>query len=143
MRWIDGETNEDATFNATLGDFTRRRKAGGEQVLTGAYIQDIFTPAPGWQVTIAGRFDSWQSFDASRIERNKQTGAITRNNQFSDRDEFAFSPKVALLYHATDQLSLRSSFYKGFRARPSMSSFGHSESETTLPKLTQIWIRSG
>jgi outer membrane cobalamin receptor len=116
VRWIDGETNEDFTFNAALGQFTRRRKAGGEQFLAGAYLQDIFTPAPGWQVTIAGRFDSWQSYSASRVERNKQTGAITRNNQFSDRDEFAFSPKVALLYHATDQLSLRSSFYKGFRA---------------------------
>ncbi|MDE2180853.1 MAG: TonB-dependent receptor, partial [candidate division NC10 bacterium] len=116
LRWINGETNEDFTFNPTLGDFTRRRKAGGEQFLTGAYLQDIFTPASGLQVTIAGRFDSWQSFSASRVERNKQTGAITRNNQFDDRAEFAFSPKVALLYHATDQLSLRSSFYKGFRA---------------------------
>src|SRR5574337_1955578 len=116
LRWIDGETNEDFTFSQTLGDFTRRRKAGGEQFLAGAYLQDIFTPAPGWQVTIAGRFDSWQSFNASRVERDKQTGAITRNNQFDNRDEFAFSPKVALLYHATDQLSLRSSFYKGFRA---------------------------
>ncbi len=116
LRWIDGETNEDFTFSQTLNDFTRRRKAGGEQFLAGAYLQDIFTPAPGWQVTIAGRFDSWQSFNASRVERNKQTGAITRNNQFDDRNESAFSPKVALLYHATDQLSLRSSFYKGFRA---------------------------
>ncbi|MDE2321868.1 MAG: TonB-dependent receptor [candidate division NC10 bacterium] len=116
LRWIEGETNEDFTFSQTLGDFTRRRKAGGEQLLTGAYLQDIFTPAPGWQVTIAGRFDSWQSFNAARVERNKQTGAITRDNQFDNRDEFAFSPKVALLYHATDQLSLRSSFYKGFRA---------------------------
>lgn len=118
LRWIDGETNEDATFSQTLGDFTRRRKAGGEQVLAGAYLQDIFTPAPGWQVTIAGRLDSWQSFNASRVEKNKQTGAITPTSpgSFSDRDELAFSPKVALLYHATDQLSLRSSFYKGFRA---------------------------
>ncbi|CBE67216.1 MAG: TonB-dependent receptor [Candidatus Methylomirabilis oxygeniifera] len=116
VRWIDGETNEYFTFNQTLKDFTGRRKAGGEQFLAGAYIQDIFTPAPGWQITVAGRFDSWQSFNASRVQRNKQTGAITRNSQFDDRDEFAFSPKVALLYHATDQLSLRSSFYKGFRA---------------------------
>jgi outer membrane receptor protein involved in Fe transport len=116
LRWIDGETNEDATFSQTLGDFTRRRKAGGEQFLAGAYLQDIITLAPGWQVTIAGRLDSWQSFDASRVEKNKQTGAITRNTPFSDRHELAFSPKVALLYHATDQLSLRSSFYKGFRA---------------------------
>ena len=120
LRWIDGETNEYATFSRAVnppdGDFTRRRKAGGEQVLAGAYLQDIITLAPGLQVTIAGRLDSWQSFDASRVEKNKQTGAITRNDQFSDRHELAFSPKVALLYHATDQLSLRSSFYKGFRA---------------------------
>ena len=116
VRWIEGETNEFFTFNQALGDFTGRRKAGGQQFLGGAYLQDIFTPAPGLQVTIAGRFDSWQSFNASRVQRNKQTGAITRNNQFDDRDEFAFSPKVAVLYHATDQLSLRSSFYKGFRA---------------------------
>jgi len=116
LRWIDGETNEDATFSQTLGEFTKRRKAGGEQFLAGAYLQDIFTPAPGWQVTIAGRLDSWQSFDASRVEKNKQTGAITRNTPFSDRHELAFSPKVALLYHATDQLSLRSSYYQGFRA---------------------------
>jgi outer membrane receptor protein involved in Fe transport len=116
LRWIDGETNEDFTFSAALQDFTRRRKAGGEQFLAGAYLQDIFTPAPGWQVTIAGRLDFWQSFDASRVEKNKQTGAITRNTPFSDRDELAFSPKVALLYHATDQISLRGSFYQGFRA---------------------------
>jgi len=116
LRWIEGETNEDFTFSAAIKDFTRRRRAGGEQLLTGAYLQDIFTPAPGLQVTIAGRFDTWQSFNSARVERNKQTGAITRNNQFDNRDEFAFSPKVALLYHATDELSLRSSFYKGFRA---------------------------
>lgn len=116
VRWIDGDTNEFFTYNATLKDFTGRRKAGGEQFLAGAYLQDIFTPAPGLQVTVAGRFDSWQSFNASRVQRNKQTGAITRNDQFDDRDEFAFSPKVAVLYHATEQLSLRSSFYKGFRA---------------------------
>jgi len=116
LRWIDGETNEDFTFSQALGEFTRRRKAGGEQFLAGVYFQDIFTPAPRWQVTMAGRLDFWQSFDASRVERNKQTGAITRNTPFSDRDELAFSPKVALLYHATDQLSLRGSYYQGFRA---------------------------
>lgn len=122
VRWIDGETNEDVTFDQTLGDFTRRRKGGGEQFLAGAYLQDIFTPAPGLQVTIAGRLDSWQSFNASCTQRNKQTGAITIPppricpGPFPDRHELAFSPKVALLYHATDQISLRSSFYKGFRA---------------------------
>ncbi len=50
LRWIDGETNEDFTFSAAvnppLGDFTRRRKAGGEQFLAGVYLQDIFHSPP-------------------------------------------------------------------------------------------------
>jgi len=111
LRWIDGETNEDA-----FAAFTRRRKAGGEQQLVGVYAQDIFTLIPRLQVTIAGRLDYWRSFDASRLETNLQTGAVIRNTPFPDRDEVAFSPKVALLYHATDQLSLRGSVYQGFRA---------------------------
>ena len=116
LRWIEGETNEDFTFSQALREFTRRRKAGGEQFLAGVYLQDIFTPVPRLQVTIGGRLDFWQSFDASRIENNRQTGAVTRSESFPDRDEMAFSPKVALLYHATDQLSVRGSYYHGFRA---------------------------
>ncbi|HLC20604.1 MAG TPA: TonB-dependent receptor, partial [Candidatus Methylomirabilis sp.] len=117
-RWIDGETNED--FRFASGQLTRRRKAGGEQQLVGVYAQDIFTLIPRLQVTIAGRLDYWRSFDASRVEQDKPgvppTGIPVRDTPFPDRDELAFSPKVALLYHATDQLSLRGSFYQGFRA---------------------------
>lgn len=117
-RWIEGETDED--FRFISGQFTRRRKAGGEQVLEGIYFQDIFTPDPRWQLTVGGRFDAWRSFSAFRIEQDKpgvsSTGIPTRNDSIDARDRSAFSPKVALLYHATDQLSLRSSFYKGFRA---------------------------
>lgn len=119
LRWIEGETNEDFTFNALLppsGQFTRRRKAGGEQFLAGIYWQDIITPTPQWQITLGWRLDFWRSFDASRVERNLQTGGITRSESFLDRDEFAVSPKLAILYRATDQLSFRGSYYHGFRA---------------------------
>ena len=114
LRWIDGETNEDFFF--TGGQFTMRRKAGGEQYLAGIFLQDIWSPTPTWQVTVGGRLDFWQSFDGSRVEQNIQTGAITKNDTFPDRDRLAFSPRVAVLFHATDDLSARSSFYMGFRA---------------------------
>lgn len=114
LRWIDGETNEDFLF--TGGEFTRRRKAGGEQYLAGIFVQDIFTPAPRWHVTLGGRLDFWQSFNGSRVERDLQTGAITRNDIFPDRDRLAFSPRLAVLFHATDDLTARSAFYMGFRA---------------------------
>jgi outer membrane receptor protein involved in Fe transport len=116
LRWIDGETNEDFSFRPALGQFTRRRKAGGEQQLAGVFLQDIFTPTPRWQVVVGGRLDLWRSFGASRLERDLQTGAITREEAFPDRTRLAFNPSVALLYHATDRLSVRSSFYQAFNA---------------------------
>ena len=114
LRWIDGETNEDFFF--TGGQFTRRRKAGGEQQLAGVFLQDIWSLTPRWQLTGGLRLDFWRSFDGSRVEQNLQTGAITRNDTFPDRDRLAFSPRLAVLFHATDDLSARSSFYMGFRA---------------------------
>jgi outer membrane receptor protein involved in Fe transport len=116
LRWIDGETNEDFTFSAALNAFTRQRKAGGEQFLAGLFLQDIITPAPRWQVTIAGRLDLWRNFDGSRLEQNKQTGAITRDQTFDDQTRIAFSPKVAIVHHATDQLTFTGSVYWAFRA---------------------------
>jgi outer membrane receptor protein involved in Fe transport len=114
LRWVDGETNEDFFF--TGGQFTRRRKAGGEQQLAGVFLQDIWSLTPRWQLTGGLRLDFWRSFDGSRVEQNLQTGAITRNDTFPDRDRLAFSPRFAVLFHATDDLSARSSFYMGFRA---------------------------
>ncbi|MEE9154058.1 MAG: TonB-dependent receptor [candidate division NC10 bacterium] len=116
LRWIDGETNED--FRFVGGQFTQRRKAGGEQYLAGIFLQDIWSPTPTWQVTVGGRLDFWRSFDGSRVEQNIQTGEINpvTTGPFPDRDRLAFSPRVAVLFHATDDLSARSSFYMGFRA---------------------------
>ena len=84
--------------------------------MAGIFFQDIFTPTPQWQVVIGGRLDYWRSFDASRVERDLQTGAITLDDTFRDRDRLAFSPRVGVLFHATDHLSVRSAFYRGFRA---------------------------
>ena len=114
FQWIAAETNEDSRF---IGNqFTRRRKAGGEQELAGIYLQDIFAPTPRWQVVVAGRLDVWRNFAGSRRDRDLQTGATVREETFSERTKVTFNPSIGLLYRATDRFSLRGSFYRSFRA---------------------------
>ncbi len=113
-RWIDGESDEDI-FNFTGTAVTARRDAGGEQRFVGIFVQDIFTPLPRLQISGALRFDYWQNGEASRTDRTVATGLVTRT-PFADKTDTAVSPKLAILYRATDTLSLRASAYQGFRA---------------------------
>ena len=113
-REVRGENRED--FRFVDGRFTSRRAAGGEQRLAGLWLQEIFTPSPAWQVTAAGRLDSWQSFGSFRRERSLETGEPLRDEAFADRESLAFHPRLGVLYVASDVLSLRGSVYRAFRA---------------------------
>jgi outer membrane receptor protein involved in Fe transport len=113
-RWIDGESDEDI-FNFTGTAVTTRREAGGEQRFVGVFVQDIFTPLPRLQISGALRFDYWQNGDASRTDRSVVTGQSART-PCADKTDAAVSPKLALLYQATNTLALRASAYQAFRA---------------------------
>jgi outer membrane receptor protein involved in Fe transport len=113
-RWIDGDSDE-AIFNFAGTGVATRRQAGGDQRFVGIFAQDVFTPLPRLHITAALRFDSWRNGDASRIDRTVATGQITKT-PFADRSDTAVSPKFAVLYHATDRLSLRAAAYQAFRA---------------------------
>ncbi len=112
--WTEGETNEDTRYVA--GRFTKRRRAGSEQVLAGAYVQDLYAPSERWSVAAAARVDYWRSAQGFRRERDLVTGLSLNDDGFASRDEVIFSPKLGAVYRATDNLSLRASFYQGFRA---------------------------
>jgi outer membrane receptor protein involved in Fe transport len=113
-RWIDGESDENI-LNFAGTTVTTRREAGGQQHFVGLFAQDIFSPLPRLQITAALRFDYWQNGEASRTDRTVATGQITRT-PFADRSDTAVSPKFAILYRATDRLSLRAAAYQAFRA---------------------------
>lgn len=111
-RWIDGTTNEDFRFFP----FTRRRRAGGDEQLAGVYLQDSFSPGSRWQIQAGARVDVWRSRDGSRVERSLENGDLTRQESFENRRETAVSPKLAVLYEASDAVHLRGSLYRAFRA---------------------------
>jgi outer membrane receptor protein involved in Fe transport len=113
-RWIDGESDENI-LNFAGTAVTTRREAGGKQRFVGIFAQDIFTPLPQLQITGALRFDYWQNGDAFRTDRAIATRGITEM-AFPDKTDTAISPKFAILYRATDTLSLRAAAYQAFRA---------------------------
>ncbi len=114
FRRATGETNED--FRNLTGRFTRRRQAGGDQQLVGFYLQDIFAPAPRWQLTVGGRVDHWRSFSGQRREEDLENPQTLRDDTFAERRHWIVNPKAGLRFHATDHLSLRGALYRTFRA---------------------------
>ena len=112
-RTVDGATNEDFFYTT---QFNRRRMAGGDQQVTGAYVQRRARFGDRLQLELGARLDRWRTGSGSRLEINKADGSIRRDDVFDDRDETAASPRVGFLYALDFGWSLRGSLYGSFRA---------------------------
>jgi outer membrane receptor protein involved in Fe transport len=112
VRWVEGETDEDVF--APSG-FLRRRVAGGEQLTTGAYLQDVYRPVPQWEFTGGLRADYWLTYNASRRDTPPPSGVPARQ-EFDETDQVAVSPRLAALWRPVPTTSLRAAAYQGFRA---------------------------
>lgn len=112
LRWIEGETDEDVFVG---GAFARRRVAGGRQLLGGIYVQEVFTPAPAWELVGSLRADYWLTYDAVRRDTPPPPGVPPRQ-EFPDRDAVTVTPRLAALWHVTPATDLRASVYRGVRA---------------------------
>lgn len=112
-RWVEGETNELFFWNGT--QFTRLRRAGGEQFFAGLFAEDTWLVCPS--VTIVGglRVDHWELFDGFRHETVRATGQVLTDSKFADRAGEEINGRLGARVKATDTLSLRGAFYSGFR----------------------------
>src|SRR5947207_3323948 len=113
IRWVDGETQE-KVYNAAGGAFLRTRIAGGEQVIGGVFLQDVYTPDPAWELVGGIRGDYWESYHGTRRDTPAPAGLPSRQT-FTDIDRILASPRIAALFHATSSTDLRASAYQGFR----------------------------
>ena len=110
---IHGQTNE---LGYSGGQLRSALSAGGREVNWGAYGEDIIRITSRWLLTLSGRIDRWQNFDAfSATQSHPPVGAGTFV-PFPDRTETFFSPRLALLRRLTNQVSLTASTYRSFRA---------------------------
>lgn len=73
-RISEGETRE--RFRFMDGAFTRDRRAGGRASVAGAYLEGAWRAGP-WLAAGGVRLDSWRNADGRRLERDRETGAVT------------------------------------------------------------------
>ena len=113
IRWVDGETQEKVYVS---GAFARTRIAGGEQLIGGVFLQDVYTPHPAWELVGGIRGDYWRSYHGTRRDTPPPAGSgIPASQTFSDIDRILASPRIAALFHATSSTDVRASAYQGFR----------------------------
>ena len=111
VRWVQGETDE-KVYNA--GVFARHRVAGGEQLVGGLFLQDVYTPHPALELVGGIRGDYWLNFNGTRRDTPPAAGVPARQT-FDDIERIIASPRAAALFHATPTTDLRASAYQGFR----------------------------
>lgn len=113
-RYATGDMYEDA-YNAGIAanPLTFRRHAGGEQLTTGAFLEDDWTI--GRLVLTGGvRADRWSISNGFYRQVNAATGAETAD-AFVDRSDWQFSGRAGLLYRISDAIAVRGAGYTGFR----------------------------
>lgn len=115
-----GETRE--AFRNFGAGFTRERRAGGQQMLYGAGV--LHTQRLTRQIALeAGlRIDSAHLRNGSRVETDRSTGAVLREDTFDARAEAQPGGEIALVWTPAPAWHLSTRGYTGLRM-PSLNEF--------------------
>ena len=99
-----------------LGTPSLKADAGGRQRTVAAFAEDVVHLNSRWQLDASLRFDRWRNFDGSSSAAPLDNPDRLTVTNFPDRTEAAFSPRLAVLFHASRNLALNMSAYRSFRA---------------------------
>ncbi|MET0286034.1 MAG: TonB-dependent receptor [Polyangiales bacterium] len=88
-------------------DLTSR--AGGEQYLSGVFVQDLYSINDKLELDAALRGDLVRNVDGQRV-------AMDTRSEYDARTDYALSPRVGALWHVLPMLTARASLYRAFRA---------------------------
>lgn len=115
VRHASGDMYEDAyNANNPTNPATARRRAGGDQLTAGLFVEDDWTL--GDLVLTGGlRADRWTISNGFFRETNAASGALTRNDRFAERSGWELSGRAGVLWRLSDAVALRGAAYTGFR----------------------------
>ncbi|HKD14117.1 MAG TPA: TonB-dependent receptor [Candidatus Angelobacter sp.] len=112
-RFVRGFSNETA-FASSLA--TSLVDSGGRQQTFGAFVQDAIRLHSRLLFTMGLRYDNWDDYQAHTRTTPLMTSIKRSFTAFPDQSDHAFSPRGALLFRATDGITLTASAYRSFRA---------------------------
>jgi len=106
---------DEVDFNTTCpgtscGAVTRTILSGGDQSLSGAFLQLIAAPVAPLRIELSGRVDRWDNANGKSVD------ATAGTTSYPDSAKVAFSPRVGVRYQVASRLSLHGAYYQAFRA---------------------------
>ncbi|MDB4990829.1 MAG: TonB-dependent receptor [Myxococcaceae bacterium] len=113
-RRVHGVSRERLYSAQPTPEALRKRDAGGEQLLSGVFVQDLWTVSSQVELSAALRADFWQNRSAAS-DLLYESGT-QQHTAFQGRTAYALSPRVGALYRPLELLALRGSLYRAFRA---------------------------
>ena len=114
-RHVEGATNE--AFRNLGSGFTRKRRAGGEQLQAGLFATDTWKPRDDLKITAAGRIDYFARRDGTRAERDTVMNREILDEHFDDVTKWAPTGRISALWDppASDPLEVEASVFTGTR----------------------------
>lgn len=123
------QTNPQVLSSSTYGK--------AEQTFTGVFAQTKLVPTDALDITLSGRFDSWDNTD--RLNTRTTAAGVLSGGAQPSTNTTAFDPSIAARYTFNDSLALRGATYKSFRApgfNNTTRTFGASTPTIANPNLT-------
>jgi outer membrane receptor protein involved in Fe transport len=90
------------------------RAAGGEQRFAGVFVEDAMRVTRAIELAAAVRVDAWQN-RAGEVDLTRGSGD-REHTSLDTRDELQLDPRLGVLGHISDELAIRASVYRSFRA---------------------------
>src|SRR6185436_14214236 len=97
------------------GAFTRDRRAGGRQLLAGAFLEDSWNATPSVEFVVGGRVDYWRQYRGHRRERDLASGATLQDDAFDTHEGVTPNGRIGVAATVAPELRARAAAYTGFR----------------------------
>jgi outer membrane receptor protein involved in Fe transport len=132
-------TFDEANFNTTCpgancGVVTRTILSGGDQALSGAFVQAVAAPFTPLRVELSARVDRWDNTNG--LSRDAVAGVT----QYPDSSKTAFSPRIGVHYHLHPRLALHVAGYRAFRA-PNLAELYRKQISATSITLPNPYLK--